>query len=653
MSAIQPEENSDGKGSSLKIITDFNDFIPEDMDYQNGLYRYTTDLPEGEYLYIFWDGLNYYLDAKNPDVDEFEGRVYNVRKVKKISGHVTGDSKTDSIKFENTRKYINPVEYGEIFLSIESDINDLEDINLISNGSILLKEKITAKDTVLYRFHVKCNTGILSYKFRITDGDTIDYGYGKHNDFFKFDFNSPAITYLNIPDWSRGDTVYQIFPERFSNGDYSNDKEYYLPWYGDNGNYSLSELSGGFFGGDIAGINNHLDYLKELDVGCIYLNPIFQAPSTHKYDTSDYLEIDPSFGDETDLKDLIDDSHEKDIKIILDGVFNHSGTEFFAMKSNFEYQENSEYLDWYHILKFPIKKENGYYENWFGYASLPKFNHDCIQVRGYLASVIGKWFSFGVDGWRLDTVDQFTYSFLSDYLYPVIKSISENSIVVGEYWKDASIYFEKNCMNGVMNYLFRDAAISFAKGGTARTFTNNVNEYLNEYPPQILDGLWNMLGSHDTERILTILNENTDALKTAVALQMTFKGSPVIYYGDEIGMTGEDDPGCRKPFIWNEDEQNVEIKDFYGKLAKIRSENSCLKKGEIEFLPSKNSVLIFRRFDENGELKVILNSRTRSVKLSEEALKNLQGNYIDLLTGNKIEIKEEIPGRQILILKEF
>ncbi len=638
------------QSDEMRLIASFNDYEPISMSYENGLWKYTVNLPEGRYLYRYSYGNDTVLDPRNPEIAEFENQVYSLRIVSDISKNILGDGKTNSLKFENTRKYINPVSPGEIYVSIEVDPTDAFDVEIVSNSSEMEKEKIPMKNTVIYRFHLKCDFRILKYRFRISDGIFIDYGYGENNDFFEFDFDNPPIGYLNIPEWAKGGIVYQIFPERFKNGDESNDKTDKQSWYGDEKNqYTLGELSNGFFGGDLRGIIESLDYLKDFNIGSIYMNPIFQAPSTHKYDTTDYLRIDDSFGDEEIFSELVEKSHEKGINIILDGVFNHSGTGFFAMEQNFIFQEKSKYLNWYHILKYPIEEVNGSYLNWSGYASLPKFNHDSEEVRGYIASVTGKWFSKGIDGWRLDTVDQFTYSFLSGFLYPVIKSISKDSIVVGEYWKNANIYFDNTCMNSVMNYLFRDAAISFSKGGNAGNFINSVNEYLKEYPPQITDGIWNMLGSHDTERISTILNENTDAIKTAVALQMTFKGSPVIYYGDEIGMTGADDPECRKPYFWKEEMQNHEIREFYKILSKIRADNTCLKTGKLEFIPSKASVLIFKRYDENGEIKVVINSRNRTVKLDYDLIGD--AIYTDLITGNPVDTLYEVTGRQILILK--
>lgn len=294
-----------------------------------------------------------------------------------------------------------------------------------------------------------------------------------------------------------------------------------------------------------------------------------------------------------------------------------------------------------------IWRDNSY-KTWQGYASLPKLNTENPQVRGYLAQVLGKWFAKSVDGWRLDTTDQYSKVFLQEFLYPTIMNIKSDTILVGEYWDQASEYFNTDCMNSVMNYLFRDMTLAYVQGGSANGFITSSFNYLNLYPPQIIDGIWNMLGSHDTARFLTLLNEDVAAAKLAVVLQMTFKGSPLIYYGDEIGMTGETDPFCRKPFPWeNEKKWNSELFELYKMLTTIRSGSEALKKGNINFIYHKAGVLGFEREYEGETILVFTNSRSKDFDVELE----LDGVYENVFSGERINSVGVVEGKGFLILK--
>jgi glycosidase len=217
---------------------------------------------------------------------------------------------------------------------------------------------------------------------------------------------------------------------------------------------------------------------------------------------------------------------------------------------------------------------------------------------------------------------------------------------VGEFWRDATSYFEDPSFDSVMNYIFRDAVIAYAKGGRAINFVNTTNSYIDKYPPQVLHGLWNLLGSHDTERILTALGEDTQRMKLAVVLQMTFIGSPLIYYGDEIGMTGTTDPFCRVPFYWDDSKWNMEILELYSELAELRKESNALRKGDYTVLYADESVLIYERRYQSENVIIALNSKDSQIEIEYD----LNGNYKDIFTEKSFDTIETMPGKSSLVL---
>ncbi|MDK2906858.1 MAG: cyclomaltodextrinase / maltogenic alpha-amylase / neopullulanase [Petrotoga sp.] len=632
------------EATSVYLVASFNNFEPIAMEKSfTGLWRYNVDLEPGEYLYKFIVDGERTIDFSNEDIEAYNGEIFNVRTVQESFVYPkVGDGSITKVYFDNERRYINPVQKGEIYLSIEFEKNDVEDVELQANASFIQKSVIEFNNTILYRFHVFTESEVLKYRFLIHDNEDIIYGFNGTEEFFEFDFNYPIISYFDIPEWSKGRIYYQIFPDRFRNGDTSNDPQGTYSW---NGPHNRSSLSFGFYGGDLQGVIDSIDHLEYIGVEAIYFNPIFEAQTPHKYDTTDYLTIDDSFGDEEVFSNMIEALHESDIKVILDGVFNHTGTEFFAMKENFLKQEESDYLDWYYIKSFPIKKSTESYEGWHGYADLPQLNNENPEVKAYINQVIGKWMSFGIDGWRMDAVDQLPETYWSA-LYENIKNINQEALVVGEFWRDATSYFEDPSFDSVMNYIFRDAAIAYAKGGRAINFVNTTNAYIDKYPPQVLHGLWNLLGSHDTERILTALGEDTQRMKLAVVLQMTFIGSPLIYYGDEIGMTGATDPFCRVPFYWDDSKWNMEILDLYSQLAELRKESDALRKGDYTVLYADESVLIYERQYQSENVIIALNSRDSQIEVEYD----LNGNYKDIFTGESFDTIETMSGKSFLVL---
>ncbi|HPE67726.1 MAG TPA: glycoside hydrolase family 13 protein [Thermotogota bacterium] len=628
--------------TTVDISADFTSFHPVAMaQAAGGLWKYSLELEPGTYRYFFLQDGKATLDPKNVSLVRFQDMLVNVRVVAQRGIPQKGDGQAASFTFAHERPFVNPVQPGEIFLSAAFSENDADGIQLLVNGTVLQEEVFSQDAKTWTRFHVRSEAPKLYYAFLLEDGQPV-YFPESPEELFHFDFRNPPVGYLLPPEWSRGITYYQVFPERFVNGDSSNDP---YPRMEPGATMTQDILANSFFGGDLDGIRKSLSYFKELGIGALYLNPIFQAPSTHKYDTSDYEKIDEGFGNMAAFEALVHSLQTNNIRLVLDGVFNHSGTSFFAMRENFDLQQKSRFLDWFHILRFPITFSAESYRCWFNYPSLPQFHHQNPQLKAYLLHVAFFWLAKGIDGWRLDAADQPPLSFWTETFYPQLKNVVPDALLVGEYWRDASVYFQDPAFDAVMNYRFRDAILAYCQGGRASSFVNEIQDMRNTYPPQVLDSLWNMLGSHDTPRIRTALGENDQALKAAVSLQMTMPGCPVIYYGDELGMTGATDPFCRQPF--GSQPTHEPTSRLYQALLALRKRSEALKTGEYSVLQTSRQALVFERKTAEERIVVAVNTGSRQVPLGVTLGEEMR----DIFSGETMDTLSSLPGNTTLVLE--
>lgn len=442
----------------------------------------------------------------------------------------------------------------------------------------------------------------------------------------------------DIPDEFKGKVMYQIFPDRFAkSGEFDlveklkpyklhqdmSDIPDYLP--DSDGQISNSD----FFGGNLKGIIEKLTYLKDLGVGIIYLNPIFMAYSNHRYDTADYKKIDPMLGTEEDFKLLCTKAHQLDIKIILDGVFSHTGSNsiYFDKEGIFGNgavsNENSPYKEWYQFEEYPHK-----YISWWGIDTLPCVNELSESYMDYIIysddSVLAHWLKLGADGFRLDVADELPDEFILAF-QKRLKEIKPSALLLGEVWEDASNkisygkrrkYFSQSELDSVMNYPFKEAILDFVSGNIkGYDFQDKVMTILENYPYPVISCLMNMLSTHDTLRVITRLSgkggemsksdkanfrltgeelERAVALtKASAILQFTLPGNPCIYYGDEIGMQGFEDPFNRAFYQW--ENPDSELRDFYKKLAYLKNHNKAVKQGKIAFLQADENFITFVR----------------------------------------------------------
>ncbi|WP_174614321.1 glycoside hydrolase family 13 protein [Virgibacillus ihumii] len=431
--------------------------------------------------------------------------------------------------------------------------------------------------------------------------------------YFCFPFLNQADVF-HTPDWVKDTIWYQIFPERFGNGDFSNDPEGTLPWG------SAEPAQENFFGGDFQGVIDHLDYLEDLGITGIYFTPIFKAYSNHKYDTIDYMEIDPQFGTKEKFRELVQRCHEKGIRVMLDAVFNHSGYYFPQFQDVLENGAESLYKNWFHIKEFPVKTEPQ--PTFYSFAftpHMPKLNTENPDVKQYLLDVATYWIKeFDIDGWRLDVANEVDHQFWRDFRKEV-KAVKPDVYILGEIWHDSMPWLQGDQFDAVMNYPFTLAALDYLGKRTlnAEQFANQISSVLTSYPENVNEAAFNLLDSHDTERLLTLCDNDKQRAKLLFVMQFSFKGTPCIYYGDEIGMTGGQDPGCRKCMVWNTDEQDLELREFIKKLIQLRkSEPAFGSNGSFRFTESdneSNSIVYEKRFGDE-KIVFIINPSNRSLR---------------------------------------
>lgn len=532
--------------------------------------------------------------------------------------------------------------------------------------------------------------GIYYYRFEMRNRDGVWY-YGRGE-------NGESVCGENLPEWqltvykstyktpdfAKGNIIYHVFVDRFNRADGVKTKRKYRL------HESFSEspevvsadrkyYADDFFGGNFNGIREKLDYLEELGVGIIYLSPIFKAYSNHRYDTGDYLKVDELLGTEDDFRRLLDAAHEKGMKVILDGVFNHSGADslyfnkFGTYDSLGAYQsKSSPYYDWYYFKKFPDE-----YACWWGCDNVPDLNKSNKDYRALVFGkngVVEKWQKLGADGWRLDVVDELPIDFVN-LLIKKIKSVNKDALVIGEVWEDASTkvsygelrpYLLGDQLDGTMNYPFMNAIIAYVRDGDEKFFKDTVQSILENYPKETVYCLMNSLGTHDTVRIINALSDvrahgwskthklgyklpdseyekAKKKLYLASVLQFTLPGIPSIFYGDEAGLQGFDDPINRRPYPWGSEDK--EILAHYKKLGRIRRENRAVFSGGFN-MRDENGLVAYERAGGDDEILIAVNAGADDKTLF------INKEYTSLYNNKEYKDVVDVPGGSFVILKK-
>jgi glycosidase len=406
---------------------------------------------------------------------------------------------------------------------------------------------------------------------------------------------------MAAPDWLADAVFYQIFPERFANGDPSLNPPDVVPW-------DSEPTRDNFLGGDLQGIIDHLDHIAAVGANALYLTPIFEARTNHRYDAVDYFRIDHRLGDLDTFRQLVEECHSRGIRIVLDAVLNHCGDGHWAFQDVVEKEASSPYVNWFSVEGFPIAADpTPNYRTCSGCYYLPKWNAYNPEVRTHHFDVARYWIEQGIDGWRLDVPYFINNTFWREFR-DVVKPLGDDLYIVAEEWREPEQWVQGDIADGTMNYTLRDLALGFTADGTvdAYGFAEGMTRLRDRIPDGYHHGMLNLLGSHDTERVLTRHRDDEARTLLAYALMFASQGAPMVYYGDEIGMTGENDPGCRAGMIWDEGHWAGGILEGVRALSALRAESASLRRGGQEVVAlDADTVLIMRTLDDESTAVIV------------------------------------------------
>ncbi|MGG7079655.1 glycoside hydrolase family 13 protein [Clostridium sardiniense] len=564
------------------------------------------------------------------------------------------------------RKPFGAVEIGKyVSISIDVDIDAEVYLNLIKFDLSKDRKLMIKEDGKSNRFNIEINTdnlcGVNNYYFEIIyNNESIYYGNNEYElgGIGKYYVDNPKTYQLTVykkrevPNWYKEGIIYQIFVDRFCNGNddgkiNSPKRNSFIYGKWDDDPMYIKDEHGNvvrwdFYGGNLKGVIKKLPYIKSLGASIIYMNPIFEAASCHKYDTGDYEKIDEMFGTEEDFKTLCHEAKKLDMKIILDGVFSHTGSDskYFNKYGNYDtlgaYQsKESRYYNWYRFNEYPDK-----YECWWGFNNQPNIDELNEDFINYIVkdkkSIISKWMNLGAYGWRLDVADELPDEFIK-LIKEKMLNINKDSVLIGEVWEDGSNkvsyskrreYFFGDELDSVTNYPLRDVIIRCLTGSiSTEYFAKRIMNLYENYPIENFYSNINLLGNHDTERVFTMLGEDKELLKLAIAMQMTIPGVPLIYYGDEVGLTGGKDPYNRKTYPWKS--PNTEILGIYKRLIDIRSNEEVLKKGDLKFIDNTEGLIIYKRMYMSEMITIIINPYDKKIDYKLIGIEKLAYDLID------------------------
>jgi neopullulanase len=454
---------------------------------------------------------------------------------------------------------------------------------------------------------------------------------------------------IDTPDWVRDAVFYQIFPDRFASSERVPKPGTLEPW-------DASPTTHGFKGGDLLGIVEKLPYLQELGITALYLTPIFASASNHRYHAYDYMRVDPLLGGDEALRELLDACHERGMKVVIDGVFNHSGRGFWPFHHVLETGAASPYRSWFYfdeaaleagrpVHAYPTADEERRmgevhshvprgqrseralgYQAWWDLPALPKLNTSDPGMRAHLFEAIEHWTRFGVDGWRLDVPEEVEEGFWREFRQRV-RAIDPECYIVAEIWREKPWWLQGDHFDALMNYPLTEALLGYLGGQhldwsvvstqheyqefvrpmDGPVFARVLEHVVTMYPPEVVAVMLNLLGSHDTARFVTLCGGDRASLRLATLVQTTLPGAPCIYYGDEVGVEGRHDPDCRRAFPWREDRWDTGLLDFIRGAVALRHAHPVLRHGEFRSLGAEGPVMAYLRFDANDAWLVALN----------------------------------------------
>ena len=549
------------------------------------------------------------------------------------------------------RRFVNKLDSSRVLLKLQSGCDEIRDGHLVTrDGAQHALERMGHISGHDYFSAIVPATQKMEYAFRVhACGRERWVGPDGVGSWFQYDPRSHIA--FETPAWVRDAVFYQIFPDRFRNGDPANDPPGTEPW-------GTPPTLRNFMGGDLQGILEKLDYLESLGGTALYLTPIFRSNSNHKYDIIDYFAVDPHFGGMALLRELVDACHKRGIRVILDAVFNHCSNQHPFFLDVREHGKKSRYWDWFHIKKWPIpdrfakhKDALEWYECWWGFHTLPKLNYTNPEVEKYFLDVAQFWLREAhTDGWRLDVPNEVIQRFWPKFRHAV-KSVNPKAYIVGEIWDDATSWLQGDQFDAVMNYRFQKALLGYFAEETLDTkqLDHTLRQIMLDYPEQATAVMLNLLGSHDTARPMTAAKGDVESLKLMAALQFTFEGAPCIYYGDEIGMEGGKDPDCRRCFPWGR-ENKSDLLAYYRKLIAIRRANAALRVGTFRpfVVDNDRELYAFERRADRNRCIVALNRSGHEHGIGLPT----RTRAVELLSGLKLNSSRvTVPARQAVILR--
>ena len=526
-------------------------------------------------------------------------------------------------KKEDTEKII--LHYGDPFIFIEDSYEDAKKMVKVTSDALF----------DYWQVAVSVRFARLQYLFELEDKEGQSILYGDKG----FADNSPEnlalegngfkLPYIHeidgckVPDWVSKTVWYQIFPERFANGNAELSPEGALDW-----DSSIRPKSSDFFGGDLQGIIDHLDYLKDLGITGLYLCPIFESPSNHKYNTTDYFEIDRHFGDKETFRQLVDQAHLRGMKVMLDAVFNHIGDQSAQWQDVLKHGEKSPYKDWFHVQDFPVMndkfvnpKELPYHT--FAFASyMPKLNTANPEVKDYLLSVATYWIEhFDIDAWRLDVANEVDHQFWRDFRKAVLAK-KPDLYILGEVWHTSQPWLNGDEFHAVMNYPLSDSIKDYFLSRSKKTsqFIAEMNCQSMYYKQQISEVMFNLLDSHDTERILATAQGDIQLVKSALAFLFLQRGTPCIYYGTELELGGGMDPDCRRVMPWDRVSSSNDMLNFMKNLIQLRKDVAdIIQHGKFTLEEIAPNVLALEWKDDHQAIGAIFNQSNENYLLDRDS----------------------------------
>ena len=702
-------------------MNDWNQKANRLEEVKEGIYKTTLLLKPGEYHYKFVvDGTQWITDeeAQGYTDDGFGGKN-SLLIVDETFPDVTikvkdGEILTYGIPTHQSLETVNPLSPTLIQFKTKAHVGDVEEIFLWKNGEKIPMQLVSEDGSFAYyqkEIQLQNEDETFPYCYIYKDGKKefylvdglISEKMDKDNLFI---YSKENVEPFFTPDWVKTGVIYQIFMDRFRNGNAKNDQDF-SEWYYEGINippkpgekfkkytqffhlvddwYDVSGLTkspyhhpdkdgyqpdyNSFYGGDVAGVREKLDYLADLGITIIYFNPLFEAKSNHKYDAADYMKLDPHFGTESELKELVKEAHDKGIRIILDVAFNHTGETFWAFQDGKKKGPDSNYYHWYEWKKWPIPdplpanyKPSDYYECWWGFGEMPDLDYDKEKpnpaengeknidnaapnwdVVNYILGLADYWIGeIDLDGFRLDVPNEVPFWFW-ELFRERVKSIKPDAYLVGEIWSNAVDWVNNTYFDATMNYaFFKDPVMRFfnSRNCSAKAFDRDLKPGLLLYPKQASQVMMNLIDSHDTHRYLESAGGDIDRLKLAALFQMTYVGAPHIWYGDEVGMMGAHDPDCRRPFNWKytQDDEKIALRNYYKKLISIRKDHKALSLGDFQTLLTHGRIYAFLRSYEDEKIVVVINNEDTEQKFNVP-IDLPDGQMKDLLLRRAFPIK--------------